>query len=178
MTYIILGGDFNAVLDSNLDRSIQSEYNKNSKNVILEKMENLNLNDVWRIKNPELRQFSWHQIRLGVLRWSRIDYFLSSAEMNNWVTDCQIKPGLLTNHSLIQIQLQMTNTARGPGIWKMNDLLMENPTFCKQMQERLVLVQEQYNHLDPIRLWEMLKFEIRTLSREFSKGKSHKDRDR
>ena len=61
---IIIGGDFNLVLDIQKDKKGGlPKTHKNSLKILIEFSENLNLTDVWRTLNPEARRYTWRQKR-------------------------------------------------------------------------------------------------------------------
>ena len=58
--YIIIGGDFNLVLDQDLDTmNYKKENNTKSRQQVLNIMDILNLIDVFRENNPKLKRSSW-----------------------------------------------------------------------------------------------------------------------
>ena len=68
---IIVGGDFNVILDPDLHGSGGKPKFKES----CKKIENLCFAfDIWRIRNPGLKRFSWRQKNPAIQR--RLDYWL------------------------------------------------------------------------------------------------------
>ena len=61
--FIIIGGDFNTVLDTQLDK-INGKRDTNAK--CRDKLKSIidinQLTDIWRIKHPDSKIFSWHSI--------------------------------------------------------------------------------------------------------------------
>ena len=59
---IIVGGDFNLVLDVDKDKKGGlARTHKKSREVIADFVENLDLIDAWRVLNPEISRFTWRQ---------------------------------------------------------------------------------------------------------------------
>ena len=59
---IILAGDFNLVLNQDLDTlNYLHENNINARNTVIECMANNNLIDIWRSENPDEKKFTWFQ---------------------------------------------------------------------------------------------------------------------
>jgi len=58
---IIIGGDFNVHLDAALDNSGGKIETKSTVKKIQDIMLEYNLIDIWRIHNPDKRQFTWRQ---------------------------------------------------------------------------------------------------------------------
>ena len=58
---IILGGDFNTVIDYKLDKYNGKENTKRKSNQIINKIiDNCELNDIWRTKYPDIKRYTWH----------------------------------------------------------------------------------------------------------------------
>ena len=55
---VVIGGDFNVTFDSNLDCSGGSPAQKESVKVLEEICLDMDLVDVWRIRNPDIRLFT------------------------------------------------------------------------------------------------------------------------
>ena len=69
-------------------------------------MVNFNLQDIWRIRNPEAKRFTRRQnTKAGVVH-SRIDYFLASINLNYEIEDTNIATtGLISDYSIIEISI-------------------------------------------------------------------------
>ena len=86
----IIGGDFNVVQDYELDTlNITGFNNPNAREKLLEMQQDLDLSDPWRVENPSKKLFTWHARQ----KHSRLDYFLTSTDMLDLVSNCHIKPG-------------------------------------------------------------------------------------
>ena len=72
---VLIGGDWNTVLDSKLDKAggvIKTGDTRTLEMKLL--MVDLGLIDIWRLKNPLVRRYTFRQRR--PLIQSRLDYFL------------------------------------------------------------------------------------------------------
>ena len=58
---IVIGGDFNIALDSDLDCSGGNSFKKDSIKNIQDLCLDYDLVDIWRIRNPETKRFTWRQ---------------------------------------------------------------------------------------------------------------------
>ena len=58
---IVIGGDFNIALDSHLDCSGGNPFKKDSVKCIQDLCLDYDLVDIWRIRNPETKRFTWRQ---------------------------------------------------------------------------------------------------------------------
>ena len=77
---LVLGGDWNPIFDKTLDflggsPSLKYSSLKRLQSIMID----FNLVDVWRVRNPSFRQFTWR--RSNSPKMSRIDFFLISNEM-------------------------------------------------------------------------------------------------
>ena len=131
--YNIIGGDFNFVMDNNIDRNNIVWYNKPARDKMLEIMEAENMIDVWRVCYPEKKAFTWMQ-RKNKGSWSRLDMFITSSNVNNICESAEILPCILTDHSLVCLTLDTNEGKRGPGNWKFNIKLLRDEFFCENIE--------------------------------------------
>ena len=137
----------------------------------------MNIVEPWRLKNQDQKRFTWHRSE-GNRSWSRIDYFLISEALVGWSDNCEIKPSILTDHSLITLNICPVETKRGPGLWKINNTILKDEEFCTNIREKIALIDRNFQHLDIVNRWELLKFELINEARYYSneKGKQEKIR--
>uniref|UniRef100_H3AKY0 exodeoxyribonuclease III n=1 Tax=Latimeria chalumnae TaxID=7897 RepID=H3AKY0_LATCH len=89
---IIMGGDFNEVLDLQLDRSIKAKPHVSGTNRAIHTLiSDFNLVDVWRAVNPRIRDYTFSSHRHN--SYSRIDLFLISRSLigDIFVADIEIR---------------------------------------------------------------------------------------
>ena len=90
-------GDFNFTLDVELDRL--KTYNNNNKNK--EKIENFmqefSLCEIWRLRYPEKREFSWFKSG-NIQKASRIDFALVSMGLDQHVVQTMYLPRILSDY--------------------------------------------------------------------------------
>ena len=77
---LIIGGDFNLVMNPEIDRQNSTNNHNNSLTVLQEYMEKCQLSDVFCIQNPESRSYTWCRSKnaQGKTLASHIDMFLIS----------------------------------------------------------------------------------------------------
>ena len=169
---LILGGDFNLVMDPQLDRNGSSANHKRALMVLNEYMERNNMCDIWRIRNATSRRYTWHRAtREGGrgLGASRIDMFLVGEGIADTVMDCRIDTGRLTDHSLIFMAFKVDQYIRGKRVWKFNNQLLFDRKFCEGMKEVIDYTMEVCRRLDANERWETLKMEIGAYSMAYAK---------
>ena len=104
---LIIGGDFNICLNPYIDKEggKKEKINEYSK-LITDFMNNLELNDIWRLRNPLAKRFSHRQKNKAGLVHSRIDYFLCSTHLCYFIKHTNIAVGLFSDHSIIEITIR------------------------------------------------------------------------
>ena len=93
---ILIGGDFNCVLDSIKDRRNCTSSRDLGQIDLNYLMTNYDLEDVWRRRFPDRFQFSWNRGD----KYSRIDYWLVSKSLDSQIEDVKYMPCVFSDHSL------------------------------------------------------------------------------
>ena len=175
---LIIGGDFNCVLNPKVDKKggnvkVKENVVKNIKEII----DTFDLIDIWRYLNPDVHRYTWRQN--NPLIQCRLDYFLMSDSLIEYVKDCDIGPGLRTDHSSIKIDFQLQREfKRGPGHWKFNNSLLEDQNFVLELTNNLNGWVKDNSVSDNQVKWEWIKFKIREFSIRFAKNKSKSKKDK
>lgn len=120
---LIIGGDFNLVLDPYLDKFLSkkttlckgSSFNKTY-------MDNMNICDVWRTLNPSGREYSFHSSAHNV--YSRIYYFLLPLVRN--VTYHNI---IISDHCPVTCSFALGNFTKVHRSWRLDPQLLNDSKF-------------------------------------------------
>ena len=121
----MVGGDFNCAIDSKLDR-LNCTYSLDIGQIDLKKiMNDKNLEDVWRRRNPKKQLFSWNRNNKS----SRIDYWLVSESLDSQVDKTEYIPCIFSDHDMALLRINLSHTKQGPGTWKMNLSVIESDLF-------------------------------------------------
>ena len=168
--YNIMGGDFNCALDP-MDRCSGNIYHKQCSEILNKELNDGNMIDPWRRQNPESKAFTWMRGR-SQLEWSRIDYFLVSNSLSNKCYNPSILPSVVSDHSLIYLEVDVNDQKRGPGLWKFNNQLLNDKIFSAQLEMIIKGVLRVYEYLNPIDLWELLKHEMVRFSKQYATEKA------
>ena len=176
---LILGGDFNLVMNVKKDRLNPSTNNEKSLAVLQEFMDNENINDIWRIRNPDKQTFTWCHGggRKGKLSASRIDMMLISASYNDCVNNCEIKAGIHSDHSWVTLELSLEGYERGAGAWKLNTKLLYDRKYEELIKETIKYTIESMPCANPNKLWTLLKINCAKVSKEYSCNLARKSRE-
>ena len=176
---IILGGDFNLVLDVVNDKAGGNKTTHQKSLKQLESIkENLDLIDIWRIQHPETKRFTWRRRKPDIQ--CRLDFFLISSSLCTNTLETDILPGYKTDHSLITLSISTKSNPRGASFWKLNTSLLSDLDYVKSIKKTVQKVSKQYesdNEVDEVLLWEMIKMQIRADFISFAKQKRFKQKN-
>ncbi len=109
---LVVGGDFNAVINPALDKS-QSDTTANPSSKLLNKfITELNLIDPWRIQNTKAKDFTFFSNRHK--SFSRIDYIFLSPSLISSNSSIAILPILLSDHAAVLCSVPHSDVKPSP----------------------------------------------------------------
>ena len=129
-------GDFNSVLDPDLDRchprSLQrpaANRSTESVSALQSLLSSTQTFPVWRSLHPGVRTYSWDNASGNCS--SRIDMIWAPIGMKDHIEDCDYYPSFFTDHRYIQVtfSLDSTSEVRGPGCWKFSTSLLQDQEY-------------------------------------------------
>ncbi|KAJ8048499.1 LINE-1 retrotransposable element ORF2 protein [Holothuria leucospilota] len=124
-TFVILGGDWNCVLDSSLDcDGYLHDNNPIARSAILNMLNDYDLSDFYRVIHANRKVYTWR--KLNPLKQARLDYFLVSKELLSFLDFVDTGLGYRTDHSLVQIKFVLNNQSPGRSYWKFNTSLLRD----------------------------------------------------
>ncbi|KAJ8023563.1 hypothetical protein HOLleu_36036 [Holothuria leucospilota] len=129
--------------------------------------------DIWRERNPCLKYFTWSSnITPGI--HCRLDFFLVAKHLCHAINNVSFSPGIQSDHSFVQLTISHQSFRRGPGLWKLNNSLLNDPDFIVLIID---LIENELSHtnavfFDPCIRWDFIKFKIRQACIKFSKQKA------
>ncbi|CAH1276929.1 ZCCHC3 [Branchiostoma lanceolatum] len=167
---LIVCGDFNCVLDPDLDRYSESSAapGQNVQDVVELRSfcGDLGLTDVWRDHHPQERDFTWRSP--GNDSRSRIDRFYGSDP-----TSCssEIVSFPMSDHDAVVLSvIHSPGTECGPGVWKCNTEVLTDALFTREFTERYKEWQENKdNHASLREWWEDIKSKTKVLITQHGK---------
>ena len=143
LTNIIWAGDWNLVLNPNLDyHNYRHNNNPRAQERVIEIMNERELVDIWREINPEILQYTWRRTR--PLQQSRLDFFLISESLLPFIKDSNIKNGYRTDHSFVSITLEFKKEEKRRNFWKLNSSLLKEQDCINEIKKVIKTVKEQY----------------------------------
>ena len=175
---IIIGGDFNICQNEFYDKQGgKQQTTSNSAKQLDNMMTDINLIDVWRILNPELRQFTRRQnSKIGLIQ-SRLDFWLISTYLLYDVNNVKIKPGLKSDHSIVSLTFNFhTNDKRGRGFFKFNNSLLHDKEYVVLIKNTIKECNTETKLDDKGLLWDYLKCKIRGITISYSVAKAKQNR--
>ena len=168
---IVIISDFNLTLNDNYDRISVANTKPNSKQMLKNLMDEYALVDIWRMRNPESKRFSWYKCR-PKLSASRIDFALLSLGITDCCDSVFYTTGLHSDHLAMFLSINISQSERGPGYWKMNISLLKKQSFLDEMNKVIDDTLNQNANLSACELWEYLKYRIRDVARSFAKSQA------
>ena len=92
----------------------------------------LDLIDIWRTKNPKTKSYTWSQ-NLPMI-FCRLDYWLISNGLQDFIKSTNIIPAIKTDHAAIDLVLtDMGKKAQGPCFWKFNCSLLNDDNYISEL---------------------------------------------
>jgi len=170
---IVLGGDLNIMLDPDFNGSGGNlDINKNSIKELEELMVENELCDIWRLRNPNKKRFTWKQSKPIIQR--RLDYWLISDHLQEDIEVVDILSSIKTDHKAIIIVLNsIPNNKFGPSFWKLNNSLLQDKDYVDMITKNIPLWLADVKYTtDPRVTWDWIKYKIRQESIAFSKAKA------
>ena len=173
---LIVGGDWNVTLQA-IDKKGGTPWRPTLyRDKLVSIMDDIGLIDVFRKLYPKGKSFSYESKSLKVS--SRIDFFLVSKSIIDWVVKANTKVSNAPDHKAVVLDLKILSEKRGPGLWKFNNSLVEDNEYIDLIKENYPAIREKYVDLKDDRLkWELIKMEIRSLTISYTKHKGKRCRN-
>ena len=133
----------------------------------------LDLVDIWRIKNPQTKRYNWSQSSPQV--FCRLDFWLISNNLQDFVESTDITPAIKADHAAIELVLKGSNqSVKGPGYWKMNVSLFQDKNYVNELKNNFPewKTTRTNNSSDKRSIWDWLKRKIRNHAISYSKEKA------
>lgn len=166
--YLIVGGDFNVVIDNKLDR-IPPKDSKPHNSYLIDFAEKFDLYDIFRKKSPDLKCYTWSSKDFS--KQSRLDFWLISKQITLADAEVNIHAAPLSDHKIITLNIVLSSAANIPRAicWKLNNSLLLHETVINNIN-RLITTrwEEATNHQSYSLYWELLKFDVSKYIRSYS----------
>ena len=168
---LIVGGDFNCVMNIHLDNLGGNPHPTKEVNALNTFVSQLNLYDLWRDHNGEIKEFTWRHKSKPIMR--RIDYLFANNHLAEKCTSCAIINMPLTDHKSVLCDIAVTEYEFGRSYWKFNNSLLNDIRYIELMNTNINNIIDEFGEtLGPQCLWEYCKAAIKNITISYSKRKS------
>ena len=140
---------------------------------------NFDLIDIWRVKNPGIKSFTWSQKSPKI--FCRLDYWLISNNLQDLVISTDICPAIKTDHAAIVMEIgSKDNQVKGPGLWKMNCSILEEESYINDITQKIPIwvAEGQKDLADNRTTWEWIKHNVRAHAIQYSKRRAKEKNDK
>lgn len=134
---LIIGGDFNLVLDPTIDRSSKKPSNiSKSAKAIHTLMNTYKLFDPFRVLFPNTRKYSYFSPVYH--SFSRIDFFLIDYTYLTNIKHCDYEAIVLSDHSPVSFHIE---TGHDPTTkkWRFNNALLSDDEVIEELQKQIYI---------------------------------------
>ena len=116
---IVLDGDLNVFSDSKLEtKGGKPSLKQKSVAKLLELKEEYDLCDIWRIRNPIKKLYTFRQNPSSGIIDRRLDYIFISNKLQEFSNDTGITPAFKIDHSSVLVTISNYNFFKlGAGLW-------------------------------------------------------------
>ena len=138
---VVLGGDFNVILNPSLDsEGGKPVIKKRTIAKLIQITENLDLCNIWRICDPKRKRFTFRQHHsIGFIQ-RRLDYYFMANSPQEFTKTTYILAAFSTDHSPITFSLcHLKEFLWGQGLWKFN-----KSNYREQMKTLIKHVLDNY----------------------------------
>ncbi|KAM9316158.1 uncharacterized protein PAF06_007135 [Gastrophryne carolinensis] len=159
---LLLGGDFNTVLDPPWDTSRGSSHTPSSSlrelRTILYKHQ---LMDAWRIFNPRGRDYTFFSAPHN--SYSRIDWFLIPHRFLHLITNIEIGQITISDHAPVSLTIAIPDTTPLRGQWRLNSSLLQDPVVKADIHKVITdyFASNDTGEVSRMSLWEAHKCVVR-----------------
>ena len=174
---ILMAGDWNFIINPVLDRKGGVPIKPSIKRgKILQYLNDIKeegqLKDIWRVKNPLTKRFTWR--RNNPMVKSRLDYWIISDHLEDHTKETDIIPFQNTDHSAVILKLDsVKDMGKGRGLWRLNTSFLKEEPYIRTIIETKIKWADEFKDVtDPRVKWELMKYRIRQASMKYGKLKA------
>lgn len=172
---LFMGGDFNVQihwyssrLPANNTPGPQNQRSASQRDSYIARINDILdyflISDPWKHKHPHSNQSTFHRGS----QHSTLDYWFMPRRLLDSVSNYTITTHPLSDHSLLSVTLEESPQERGPGYWRFNNQLLEDPEFIRKMNDHIATTLRDETD-NPMLLWEWVKYKIRQFCIQYSK---------
>ena len=171
---IIVCGDFNIVINNDLDIISGNPHHSSIVTNFKNRIDSLQLNDSWRLLNGNRKQFSWSSNSPFTAR--RLDYIFVTDSLFSFCTSSNILNLGFSDHNAVILDLNFSTFKRGTSCYKFNVKLLSRADFVNEAKKEIKRINE--TELEPVLKWEYIKSSIKSLGKTFGKAYAAQRKDK
>jgi len=140
---LVIGGDFNFVEDTSIDKvGGNAVYGDSGSDIFAKHKQDFHLFDPFRRKYPAKVETTWHSADNSVA--CRLDRFYLSATFKDHVDHIAVSPVPDSDHSIVQVTLNLPDSqSAGPGYWKCNTEVLNDQDLIADMEQLCACLREE-----------------------------------
>ena len=158
---LICGGDWNLVLNHNLDTTSTTKSSKiHLSRYLNTTLTEVGIIDVWRETHPLERDYTYYSA--PHLVYTRIDYFFMNSEDRFRVVDCKIGVADLSDHCTLYLMLYLNRRNKSTS-WRLNLGLLNDTTLIGNLKGDIDTYRKENDNEEvyPTILWDAMKAVMR-----------------
>ena len=174
---LIFAGDFNWRRSKFDAKGGKPTIKKKSLAKLTQLKVSYDLCDIWRIRNPATSTFTFRQKHSTGFIHRRLDYIFISNTLQEFVNDTRILTSLSTDHSPVHLSLFKEHKhTKGNGFWKFNSSLIKDHMYVSEIKHLVSSFLSNISNMNAQLKWELLKYEIRKFTIDYTKRKAKERR--
>ena len=149
---------------------------KKSVSKLIQLLEKYDLIDIWRIRNPFSKRYTFRKNHFSGYIQRHLDYIFVSNTLQELLQQTSILSSFCSDHSPILVSYnKLTKISLGKNFWKFNSSLVQDKTFVLKSKEHIKHANTSFhaNVLKIFKIWEFSKYEIRKFTIDYSKNKAN-----
>ena len=167
---VIIGGDFNCVLNPKLDNLAGCCHPKKEIISFNNTLQECQLQDIWRCHNEDQKEHTWRHKSLPIMR--RIDYILGNDKLLQKTVQCSILDIPLTDHRAVHSEIVTETVKQYSGYWKFNNELLKDDNYLKLMTTVIEQSIGESNITSHQIVWDYCKQNIKEASIAYGKQRA------
>lgn len=177
--FLIMCGDWNTVLDNNVDKQGGSSVHSNNKTqTFLNNMiSDYGICDVFRVTRGTEKLYTHFNKKCKTA--TRLDFFLIDDALVNFpLCKTSITHGFMSDHSYISLDIQGSRIIPGKGYWKLNNSHLHDQEFINGVKDIIAVTSNE--SYDSYRgLFDVIKFKVKDFAIRYgAKKKRNRGRER
>jgi exonuclease III len=172
----VIAGDFNCVFNNQMDRKSRNGLSRPDET--LRELNNLNFilstEDIWRRRFPNKKEYTFTRNDAK----SRIDFFLTSKQMDPEIHKAKIINFVFSDHNAISLSIRLSEITRGQGLWKLNTSILSKSDYIDLIENAWQSWRKEKGNFKTKReWWDMTKHKFKLLTIEYCRVVNRRQTD-